>query len=197
MPVSWILLPMNVYRTDWLHRLPWKLFILVASYIFLGYHQPQVALGSISIPLPCLVLASSIIGNYFASSFMMNQTSARAKKYILSAIIACNIGGLAYFKYKNFVIIQAHHIVGNAFVLPRLTSLIIPIAISFLRSKQFLTLSIVTAEQSKKFRSLISLFTFRFSLTLLLVPLCAQVNSFHKCATPIMHELSKEHARQL
>lgn len=122
---------MNVYRTDWLHRLPWKLFILVASYIFLGYHQPQVALGSISIPLPCLVLASSIIGNYFASSFMMNQTSARAKKYILSAIIACNIGGLAYFKYKNFVIIQAHHIVGNAFVLPRLTSLIIPIAISF------------------------------------------------------------------
>lgn len=105
--------------------------ILVASYIFLGYHQPRIHLGSIAVPLPCAVLVCSILMNYCFTALMMRQTSHRVKSWILGIAIAANVGGLAYFKYRNFILTQAHHVVGNSIGLPRLSSLIIPIAISF------------------------------------------------------------------
>lgn len=130
MPLSWVLLPAGVKRTDWLHRLPWKIFILIASYIFLGYHQPDIGFGPISLPLPCVVLATSIIGNHFMTKWMMSQSNPKTKKMILTLTITANVGGLAYFKYRNFVIEQAYGIFGHDVRLD-LTSLIIPIAISF------------------------------------------------------------------
>jgi D-alanyl-lipoteichoic acid acyltransferase DltB (MBOAT superfamily) len=129
MPLSWLLLPFNDHRNDWLHRLPWKLFILVASYIFLGYHQPKIHLAFLALPLPCTVLAVSVVMNYALTQIMMRQESARVKKSILALTITANISMLGYFKYRNFLLVQAHHLVG--FELPRLSSLIIPIAISF------------------------------------------------------------------
>jgi alginate O-acetyltransferase complex protein AlgI len=105
--------------------------VLVASYIFLGYGQPQVGFGPISLPLPCVVLGSSIVGNYFLTNWMMKQSPGKARRNILTLAIVANVSALGYFKYRNFVIEQAHNVVGNSFELPRLSSLIIPIAISF------------------------------------------------------------------
>lgn len=122
---------MFVERQDWKHRLPWKTMILIASYIFLGFHQPQLHFGPISLPLPCVVLGTSIVGNYFLTNLMMKQTSQKMKQIVLALTISLNVFGLGYFKYRNFVIGQAHNIFGDSFGLPRLNSLIIPIAISF------------------------------------------------------------------
>lgn len=122
---------MFVERNDWTHRLPFKIMILVASYIFLGYHQPQVHFGPLALPLPCVVLASSIVGNYLLTNLMMAQASQKGRQIILGITISLNVFGLGYFKYRNFVIDQAHNVLGDTFGLPRLSSLIIPIAISF------------------------------------------------------------------
>ncbi len=105
--------------------------ILVASYIFLGFNQPLLHFGPVSIPLPCAVLISSIVMNYCFTNLMMRQSSQRAKSWILGIAISANVGALAYFKYRNFIIGQAHNVLGDAIGLPRLSSLIIPIAISF------------------------------------------------------------------
>jgi len=130
MPISWVLLPAAVKRTDWLHRLPWKIFILAASYIFLGFNQPKVDFGFISLPLPCVVLATSIIGNHLLVKWMMSAQGEKARKLILTLTISLNVGGLAYFKYRNFIVEQAYGLFGDGLRLD-LTSLIIPIAISF------------------------------------------------------------------
>ncbi|MFN8015972.1 MAG: MBOAT family O-acyltransferase [Acidimicrobiia bacterium] len=114
-----------------MHRLPWKIAILIASYIFLGFNQPSVSLIFTSIPLPCLVLATSIVFNYLIVNWLTSQKTVKAKKIVLSIAIAGNVGALGYFKYRNFVIEQAHNIFKDTIGLPRLSSLIIPIAISF------------------------------------------------------------------
>lgn len=131
MPLSWLLLPIFVNRSDWKHRLPWRILVLVASFFFLGFNQPDLNFGIIALPLPCVVLGSSIIGNYFLTNIMMNQTSQKSKKIILSAGIVANVSLLGYFKYRNFVLEQTYNIFSGSFELPRLSSLIIPIAISF------------------------------------------------------------------
>lgn len=104
--------------------------ILVASYIFLGYNQPRVEFPGLSIPLPCLVLGVSIITNHFLTKLMMAQESTRMRKIILATTVTANIAGLGYYKYRNFFLEQAGNIFGDI-GLPRLSSLIIPIAISF------------------------------------------------------------------
>ncbi len=105
--------------------------ILIASYIFLGYHQPLLHFGPISLPLPCVVLASSIVINYFFTHLMMKQAPGRARQIVLACAIAVNVAILGYFKYRNFIIEQAHEVLSDSIALPRLSSLIIPIAISF------------------------------------------------------------------
>lgn len=120
-----------VDRKDWMHRLPFKVLVLIASYIFLGHNQPQIAFGPLDLPLPCVVLACSIIGNYFLVKLMTSQKMENYKKSILTLTVTLNVLGLGYFKYRNFVIEQAFNVVGDSFTLPRLSSLIIPIAISF------------------------------------------------------------------
>ena len=105
--------------------------ILVASYIFLGFNQPHLKFGPISLPLPCVVLATSIVGNFLFTKLMMSQESLKAKKIVLTFAISANVALLGYFKYRNFFVEQAHNVLGDAIPIPRLTSLIIPIAISF------------------------------------------------------------------
>lgn len=131
MPISWLLLPMGVKRTDWRHRIAWKIFILIASYIFLGYNQPRVHIGSIALPFPCVVLFCSIVTNFVMVELMQRQTNEKKKKIVLTTAIIANVAGLAYFKYRNFIIIQANDIFQGSIGFPQLSSLIIPIAISF------------------------------------------------------------------
>ncbi len=131
MPLSWLLLPLLVKRTDWKHRLPWRILVLVASFFFLGFNQPSVNFGIFSLPLPCVVLGTSIVGNYLFTNLLAKQSSDRAKKYVLIAAISTNVGALGYFKYRNFVLEQTYNLFSNSFEIPRLSSLIVPIAISF------------------------------------------------------------------
>jgi alginate O-acetyltransferase complex protein AlgI len=55
----------------------------------------------------------------------------KAKKWILGIAIACNISILGYYKYRNFAIEQLTNIFGDDIGLPKLTALVIPIAMSF------------------------------------------------------------------
>ncbi len=61
----------------------------------------------------------------------MAQSKHHLKVWILRLTVALNVGGLGYFKYRNFVLENAYNIFGQNAELPRLSSLIIPIAISF------------------------------------------------------------------
>lgn len=131
LPISWILLPLALERRDCLKRIAWKLFILTASYLFLGFRQPQISLGFIKIPLPCSVLICSIIFNYFAVEIMNKQVSIKAKKWVLCLAISCNVAMLGYYKYRNFIIDELSDVFGDLIGLPKLTALVIPIAISF------------------------------------------------------------------
>lgn len=105
--------------------------ILVASYFFLGFHQDQIELLFIKVPLSCLVLFCSIISNYLIVEIMQRQTNPRLRKAFLTIGIVGNVTGLGYFKYRNFFIEQAHHLFQDSIGLPQLSSLIVPIAISF------------------------------------------------------------------
>jgi len=122
---------MFVNRKDWKHRLPWRVLVLMASFFFLGFNQPDIDFGFISLPLPCVVLGVSIVGNYLLTNLLVKQTSQKAKRNILTLAISANVMALGYFKYRNFVLEQTYNIFSDSFELPRLSSLIIPIAISF------------------------------------------------------------------
>ena len=122
---------MYVDRNDWKHRLPWRILVLTASFFFLGFNQPDVDFGLIALPLPCVVLGASIIGNYFFTQIMLNQSSQKAKRLVLAVAIFLNVSALGYFKYRNFVLEQTYNLFSDSFEIPRLSSLIIPIAISF------------------------------------------------------------------
>lgn len=131
LPISWILLPLGSKRRDWKKRITWKIFILCASYFFLGYHQPDVKMLFLHIPLPCAVLFGSSVFNYFFARFITDQQSPKAKKFILSVAIAANVCFLGYYKYRNFFLEGVSKVFGDTFEVPKLTALVIPIAISF------------------------------------------------------------------
>ena len=131
MPISWLLLPLSQGRTDWKNRIFWKIFILAASYTFLGYNQPHVELLSFKIPLPCAVLFISSLFNYVSGEILSRQSTQLGRKTVLSFAITANVAMLGYYKYRNFVIDSISDIFGDSIGLPKLSALIVPIAISF------------------------------------------------------------------
>ena len=131
LPISWLLLPLSQARADWKNRIFWKIFILAASYTFLGYNQPHVELLSFKIPLPCAVLFISSLFNYVSGEILSRQSTQLGRKTVLSLAITANVAMLGYYKYRNFVIDSISDIFGDSIGLPKLSALIVPIAISF------------------------------------------------------------------
>ena len=131
LPISWILLPLTQNRRDWKQRVVWKIFILCASYIFLGFNQPTSNIFSLKIPLPCVVLFSSTGFNFLVGEAMSRIKTTKSKKLVLIFAITTNVSMLGYYKYRNFAIDSLNKIFGDTLGFPKLTALVIPIAISF------------------------------------------------------------------
>src|SRR5262245_42604555 len=82
---SWLLRP---------HPRRWKLFILVASYIFYGWWDWHY----------CFLLAAVTLGNQLFAIGIAESRSRAAKRAWCLGGVAANIGVLAYFKYYGFFV---------------------------------------------------------------------------------------------
>ena len=98
------------------HKFQW-LHLLVASCIF------YMAF----VPIYILILAGTIIVDYFAGLWIENATGRRRKLFLVCSIIA-NIGVLFVFKYYNFFIDNISQVSGVH--LPYL-KMLLPIGLSF------------------------------------------------------------------
>lgn len=102
---------------DWAIR-----WLILASIFFYAWWRP----------FNLLIIAPSILINYFAAKTLMHLNEAgRAKlsKSVLVIAILFNLAVLGYFKYANFFVDVTNDIFGSDFVL---THVILPLGISFI-----------------------------------------------------------------
>ena len=85
-----------VFTVSWLlmHRpVPWKVFMLAASYIFYGGWGWRYA----------AILATSSLANYaFGRALARPGIGIRARKWLLALAAVANLGALAWFKLYGF-----------------------------------------------------------------------------------------------
>ncbi len=150
LPLSWFLMP-TLHRTyrcfgKQIEGVPWKLAMLIASYIFLGYFSPTTRVLFVPLPTWSLILFVSTAVNWvlgqrlgWARTIERAREAGEARTILtrprvwLSAAIVFNLGFLGYFKYYEFFVQQAHNAfadMGLGFPLPVL-SIALPVAISF------------------------------------------------------------------
>jgi len=97
--VNFALFFVAVLAVSWLLRpywLPWRLFILGASYFFYGYWDWRFT----------LLLAGSTAGNYLFGRLVFRSLQegrrTRGTKLLIAGDVALNLGVLAWFKYYGF-----------------------------------------------------------------------------------------------
>ena len=114
LPVSWALM-------KW--QRPWRAWILLASYVFYGWWDWRFV----------FLLGSSTLVTHALAVAIHRANSARARKALLTAAVAFDLGLLGYFKYANFFVSSAENAlarvgVGGATWLVEVT---LPVGISF------------------------------------------------------------------
>lgn len=114
-PVVTIIYFLLPYRFRWLH-------LLAASCVFYMFF----------VPIYILILAFTIIIDYFAGILIENAEGKRRKSFLVMSLMA-NIGVLAVFKYYNFFnenLAEVTHLLGFDYALPAL-SVLLPVGLSF------------------------------------------------------------------
>lgn len=85
--VSWLLRP---------YRVPWRLFMVAASWFFYGYWEPRFV----------LLLAGSSLGNWVAGELVVRTLEDGRRtgrtRAMLALAVAANLGVLGWFKYYGF-----------------------------------------------------------------------------------------------
>jgi len=115
-PIVTLLYFLSPFRFRWM-------ILLAASCYFYAFF----------IPYYILILAFTIIIDYFAGLWIEKQTTPKRKKIFLIASIIANVGVLAFFKYYNFFIDNINSVfqlVDSPAYLEKL-SIILPIGLSF------------------------------------------------------------------
>jgi alginate O-acetyltransferase complex protein AlgI len=114
MPLSWLLMP---------RQRVWRVFMLIASYVFYGWWSAPfvLLLGGVSLWSQAMVLV------------MDRTTTERARKWALAVAIGGDLGVLAYFKYTDFFLSSSQNVLGHVGIaynsaLPQIT---LPVGISF------------------------------------------------------------------
>ena len=82
---SWLLMPRQGL---------WKPFILVASVVFYGWWDWRFV----------LLLAFSAVANQLFAEGIERASGAAARKWLLAATVAVNLGVLGWFKYYGFFV---------------------------------------------------------------------------------------------
>jgi alginate O-acetyltransferase complex protein AlgI len=101
----------------------WKWFIVIASYVFYGAANWRF----------CLLLGAVTLGNQAAALLIGRTEGERARKWIVGAAVALDLGVLAVFKYYGFFVLNADRVLGAAHLslpLPLLT-IALPVGVSF------------------------------------------------------------------
>ncbi len=108
LPISWGLM-----------RMPraWRVFILVASYVFYGWWDWRFVF---------LLAASTVVNHVLAVAIYRAQAIA-ARKGLLTLAVGFDLGVLAYFKYSNFFLSSFDNVAGTSW----LTSVTLPVGVSF------------------------------------------------------------------
>ena len=112
---SWLLMPRQGL---------WKPFILIASVVFYGWWDWRFV----------FLLAFSAVANQLFAKAIEGAAAAAARKWLLAATVAVNLGVLGWFKYYGFFVtsvantLHAFHLNAD---LP-LLRIVLPIGISFL-----------------------------------------------------------------
>ncbi|HEY6031094.1 MAG TPA: hypothetical protein VIU44_11040, partial [Gaiellaceae bacterium] len=114
LPVSWLL--MRYQRT-------WRVFILVASYVFYGWWDWRFV----------FLLAASTLWNQVLAVRIWRATDPLVRRSLLIVALAGNLGLLGYFKYYDFFVTSGDGALGWAGLdLPLgVRSIVLPVGISF------------------------------------------------------------------
>jgi D-alanyl-lipoteichoic acid acyltransferase DltB (MBOAT superfamily) len=108
LPVSWSLMR---------HQPVWRLFILVASFVFYGWWDWRFV----------FLLAASIVVNQALAVAIHRAEGDRARKVFLGVAVGFDLGLLAYFKYTNFFLSSVDNALGTSW----LTNVTLPVGVSF------------------------------------------------------------------
>ncbi|MDB5011763.1 MAG: rane bound O-acyl transferase family protein [Mucilaginibacter sp.] len=104
------------------HRFRWLLLLLVSCYFYMAF-----------VPIYILILAGTIIIDYFAGIYLEKIADQKKRKRFLILSIVTNVGILCVFKYYNFFaanindLADSAHITGQLFYL----KILLPIGLSF------------------------------------------------------------------
>ena len=103
--------------------LPWRLFVLAASYLFYGWWDP----------LFCLLLAGSTVGNHLAVMAVHRARTVRGARTAMGVGVALNLVLLGFFKYFGFFVDSLLAVLQPLGLAPTalLVKVALPIGISF------------------------------------------------------------------
>ncbi len=104
-------------------RTPWKVFMILASYVFYGWWDWRFVL---------LLMANTAI-TIAGGRLLHRTTSKRVRNAVLAASIAGELGLLGWFKYYGFLAVNvdnALHVLGLGRLLP-LLQVTLPVGVSF------------------------------------------------------------------
>ncbi len=116
-----------VLPTSWLlahRRIPWRVFIIIASYVFYGAWDWRFV----------FLLAASTLVNQACAVLIHRARSASGRNLWLWLGVAANLGVLGWFKYYDFFVSTADSLfglIGADIELP-LRQLVLPVGISFI-----------------------------------------------------------------
>jgi D-alanyl-lipoteichoic acid acyltransferase DltB (MBOAT superfamily) len=94
LPLSWLFMP---------HQRAWRVFIVLASYVFYGWWDWHYV----------LLLAGSTLVNQAIAVAMSREERADRRKLLLWLAVAANLGALAYFKYAGFFLSSAQNVLST------------------------------------------------------------------------------------
>jgi alginate O-acetyltransferase complex protein AlgI len=108
LPVSWALMP---------HERAWRVWILVASYVFYAWWDWHFVF---------LLAASTVVNHVLALAIHHSQAQV-ARKGFLALAVSFDLGLLAYFKYTNFFLTSVDNAIGTSWI----AHVTLPVGISF------------------------------------------------------------------
>ncbi|HUG86456.1 MAG TPA: MBOAT family protein [Euzebya sp.] len=111
---SWLLMP---------RRGQWKLFMLLASYVFYGWWN---------IRFVALIAAVTLV-NHVGATTISRLPPGRVRRLVLIVVVAADLGILGFFKYYGFFVSSLANLLGSVGVqadLPFL-QIVLPVGVSF------------------------------------------------------------------